>query len=649
MNPDFARLYETELRFLKAEAAEFARREWKIAARLGLSQKPEEEVRDPFVERLLEGSAYLAARVTHKLEAEFPQLIEGILGTVFPQFLNPVPSTGIVAFEPDADTPPAGHVIGRETRLRSHAAASVAGKGRDTVCTFTTAHPVRLLPLRVTHLEYNTRSVESLGLPPEWSRARSCLRIVLCPTGRAKLSDVAYDELDFFLSPSCPERGRLYEMLLGRVIGVQARVGEVIRRLPGQAVSPVGFDSDVSLLPRVANRFEGYRLLREYFAIPDRFLFVRLAGLKAPVVPASAKELEILIPFDRDIPRLQALKPGRVRKVGEAWEPGDLQLFCTPVINLFSKSDLPSVVLEDRFSEYGVRADEDRDDDFELFDLTEVVAKDGDLQDVGLVSPLFGVGLGASNGQGPFYSLHRVAQRAGKSGAIAPDYAGSRVYLRLLDGHCKPFNPRDGSLRMLLLEGRCTNRDLPLSLALGVRESDFESPGAFVEATRFVVAPKPPVEALTSGPLVWRLISHLSLNYFSLVGDGEADGDPRALRELLRLYFPSSGEEGDGNVDPRLSAILNGLRKVRHEPTTRLLPAETFGQEMPMMVRGLEITLTVEESAFVGTGAFLFGALLDHFFQGYVALNSFVETVLCSTTGQEIHRWRPRIGTKPRL
>src|SRR5437667_3613689 len=172
-------LYNTELRHLREMAGEFAREYPKIAGRLALDRDAKEVCPDPYVERLLEGFAWLAARVHLKLDAEFPRFTQSLLETVYPHYLSPVPSMAVVRFEIDPVQPAllAGVPVPRGTALKSN-----LGKGERTPCVFQTAHDVQLLPLRVLEARYFTRDVQELHLPPEFA-THAALRIRLHPPG----------------------------------------------------------------------------------------------------------------------------------------------------------------------------------------------------------------------------------------------------------------------------------------------------------------------------------------------------------------------------------------------------------------------------------------------------------------------------------
>jgi type VI secretion system protein ImpG len=148
---------------------------------------------------------------------------------------------------------------------------------------------------------------------------------------------------------------------------------------------------------------------------------------------------------------------------------------------------------------------------------------------------------------------------------------------------------------------------------------------------RCVAGPTAPQPSFAQGETAWRLVSHLSLNYLSLL-DQDAEQGAAALRDLLRLYC--------GTEDSPAHRQIEGLRSVSAQPIVRRLPLPgpiTYA-------RGLQVTVTLDESAFEGGSVFVFGAVLEQFFAKYVALNSFTETHITSTARGLIMQWPARIG-----
>jgi type VI secretion system protein ImpG len=627
VNPRLLELYNQELGHVREMGAEFARQFPKIAGRLSLDDV---EVADPYVERLLEGFAFLAARVQLKIEAEFPRFVQHLMEVTYPALLAPVPALGIARLDPDPAEPKLaqGVRVPRASMLRS-----VHARGADTRCQFRTAHEVTLWPLQIASVQYFSFAPDlPLARIADAARARGGLRIRLCAFDGIELDDIALDRLAFYIAAADDPAFRLYELIFGHLLGVLAVPGE--RPAPWsewwgpQAVRAVGFDEDEALLPPARAGFRGYRLLQEYAALPQRFLFFEVQDL-ARAVRRGGTEFELVLLFDRGDAALESLI-----------DAASLALHCTPIVNLFPKR-LDRVQVGAGQWEFHVVADRTRPLDYEIYRLEQVTGYGG-------------AGFGELRFQ-PLYTSHhleapetrayftvrrepRLIAPAARNEGPRSSYRGSEVFVALVDPHEAPF--RD-DLRQLAIEALVTNRDLPLLLPAGGLEpadrNDFlletSAPVARVSNLRGLTRPR---AASESGAVAWDLVSQLSLNYLSLVDANEREG-AALLRSMLLLYAPED--------DAALRRQIEGVSTVAARQVVRRLPFSgplTFGT-------GVEITVTCDELAFQGGSAFLLGAVLDRFFARYAAVNTFTEAVLRSTTRGEIKRWAPRAGTRPLL
>jgi type VI secretion system protein ImpG len=653
MNRAMLSKYEQELEHLRSAAGEFARQNPKIASRLALDER---ECRDPYVERLLEGFAYLAARVQLKLEAEFPRFTETLLNIIYPQYLAPVPAMAMVQFVPELTEAglAQGFSIARGTALRSQ-----RGAGEATSCEFRTAHEVRLLPLRVSGASYHTRDTGVLDLPGQLGEpVRAAVRIELEATAGLTLDKISVGDLPLFISAGDAARMRLYEQLLSDAVCVLVREAKPAdplatrapaQRLSADSVQRVGYDEREGLLPADGRTFHGYRLLAEYFAFPQRFMSVSVAGLEGALRRVKGARAEIIIPLRREEPTLE-----------RAVEAETFVPFCTPAINLFTKR-ADRIFVTDQRPEHHVVVDRTRPIDFEVHSVTKVVGYGvGGVEGVGPggvereFRPFYAAtdwddagmptagGSGGGGAGGAYYTLHRTArmltQREQQQGTRSLRYLGSDVYLSLVDGHALPY-PDD--LRQLSVEVLCTNRDLPIQMPVGRGARDFDiDTAAPLRTIRCIVSPSMPRPAPTEGQVAWRAIGHLAQNYLSLA-NASGGSSPAAIRDLLRLYADES--------DPQRRAVdaqqVEGVLSVTSRPITRRVPAPgpvTF-------VRGIEVAVELDESRFEGSGVFLLGSVLERFFSRYVSSNSLSETVLRSPQRGEIKRWPAIVGRRPML
>ena len=626
MDPRLLRLYENELAFVKDMGAEFAAEHPKVAARLDLGST---EVADPYVERLLEGFAFLTARIQLKMEAEFPTFTQSLLQMVYPHYLAPTPSMAVVRFRADPAAirgMPEGVVLPAGSALRS-----LLGTEDQTNCEFRTGHAVHLLPIDITEAEYisSAAAVAALGLP-EQRGVKAALRLRLKTSGDLPFNKIGLERLSLFLGGPEGSRARLYEQLVANVASIFVRPTTRplpwMDKLPPSAIRARGFDEDDALLPRAPESFDGYRLLQEHYAMPERFLFVDIEGMDRSVIRCAGGELDIVLLLNRSEPVLAT-----------SFGLDHIKLFCTPAINLFPRRS-DRVNLSEREVEHQIVPDRMRPLDFEVFSVESVEGYAADGSEAQRFMPFYAANdLSQNAGLRSYYLLRRqprqLSSRARQRGPRS-SYLGHEVLISLVDPEAAPFSH---SLRQLGLDLLCTNRDLPLSMPVGKQNTDFTiTVSAPVQSVRCEVGPTAPRPCRADGDYAWRFISHLGLNYLSLTDTDTAQG-AAALRELLRLYVPSATSPA--------ARQLESLLSVASHPVVRRIP----GGGPVAVGRGLEVTLLMEEAAFGGNTGILLAAVLDRFFAKYVSINGFTETVLRSPERGEVMRWPMQIGRRPTL
>ncbi len=599
--------YNRELAALRRLAGEFAADHPKIAGRLRLSA---EAVDDPHVERLLEGVAFLAARVHHRLDDEFPELTDALLGVLYPHYLAPTPSCTIAQFtaQPDLLVPthlPRGLAIDTEP---------VRGES----CRFRTAAPLTLWPVEI-------ESVRLSGLPlaapanPRAPGAVAVLRIALrCTNPQTSLAQLGIDRLRFYLRGPAQSALELYALLAAHTISIACADGPqdtlpVI--LPREAIAPAGFAPEEALLPWPRRSFAGFRLLAEYFAFPEKFRFLDITGLDAKTLLASGNRMEIFVYLNRALPELERVVDGEALALG-----------CVPAINLFSQRCEP-VALSHRETEYRVVPDARRPRAMEVWGIERVRESRPD---------------GSSRPWRPFYRLtHGDADGAAPGGyfqtiprvAAAP-LRGSETFIAPYDPAFDPAQPADG---VLSIDALCLNRDLPADLPFGGGHPRL----ALVEASAAVLRcscltpPTPTLRPVLRERGFWRLISHLSLGHLSLVG-GEAGAE--ALKEVLRLYdLRGSAETQDA---------IAGLLAVSATPGTARVPGGRAGG----FCRGLDVTLEFDPRAWQSSGLYLLASVLERFLALHASVNAFVRTraTLRGRPG-DAGRWPARAGSQTLL
>jgi type VI secretion system protein ImpG len=620
MNPRFLRYYNQELQHLREVGGEFAREYPKIAGRIGLEGF---DCADPYVERLLEGFSFLAARIQMKIESEYPRFTQHLSELIYPHFLAPTPSMMVVHMRPDLTNPAlnSGFLVPRGSALHS-----IVPDQDTTACQYRTGHDLTLWPLSLSEAKFFTHSGAQAGLdvtfPPS---IKAGLRLRIKVDGTRTFAGMPLDKLCVYIRGSDDMPMRIYEKIFANIESVLVvppeRPAKWHHFLPKTSVTRVGFEEDQALLPSSRRTFQGYRLLQEYFAFPQRFMFFEINGLRAALQQAEGKEVDILILLNRADTQLE-----------QVVDASNFALNCTPAINLFPR---PS----DRFDvdegtiEYHVIPNRKHPLDYEVFQVLGVAGYGVGPEALQEYDSFYNAkDIGTLHQSKAFYHIRREKRKTSekqKRQGTRTSYIGTEVFVSIVDGNNTPY---PFELKSVALSLMCTNRDLPLTMTLGVGTTDFllmmESP---VAETRALVGPSEPRASFAEGKVAWRLINHLSLNYLSLVDTDPTQGAV-ALREMLMLYCHETDINSQRQVE--------GVRSIKAERVTRRLPTQgpiTFG-------RGLQLTILLDDAMFEGTGAFLMGALLEHFFSQYVSINTFTETIVKTIARGEIMRWPAKSG-----
>jgi type VI secretion system protein ImpG len=599
--------YEQELTYLRSMGADFAQRFPGAAARLKLDA---DRCDDPHVERLLEGFAFLAARVHLRLDDDASEIAEALLEATYPQYVRPIPSMALVQLHPDPDRAmPGGHAVPRGSLL-------YARDANGEQCRFRTCFDTMLWPVEVAAAQWMTPY--ELRPPLSGGGEAAALRVELRCRGDATFASLAAESVRFHLAAEPGVAGTLYELLCSRCTRVVVRDLDPASRaevtLPGSAVEPAGFGEDEAMLPLPRRAFHGYRLLQEYFAFPQKFSFVELRGLervRAAGMGAAVEVIFLVAPFERE-ERRHLLEAG----VG----PGTLRLGCTPVVNLFPRNS-EGIRITQRVSEYRVPVDRPGTGIYSVEDVVSV--SPGERRPL-CIAPLHALHARAGT-DAP--GVYWYARRRPSSRSADP----AEVWLHFVDGQARLAHPDVNTATARLL---CHDGDAPARMDIDGSGGELSlSGGAPVSRISLLARPTPLVHPPAGGARLWALVSQLTLNYASLA-DGEAEG----LRALLRLHNLGGSPAGAKQVD--------GIHEVRGTP----VHARIGGEGGVAFARGHRVEVVFDEEQFAGGSAYLLAGVLDRFLGMYVSINSF--SVLAARTRQRrepLREWPPRAGWKPLL
>ena len=589
--------FNEELDALRTLGTRFAERHPKIAGRLRLSR---DSVDDPHVARLIESFAFIAARLRLKLDDDFPELTETLLEFLYPHYLAPIPSLCIASAVPNVD------LTGLMTLDRGTIVESEPIEG--DACRFRTTQAIDMWPVQVVQAALSGQPLTAPAAPH--LEALSSLRLVLeCTDPKVSFTDLGIDRLGFYLRAPWRHAVALYELLINDCIGIafadhpedQAAVF-----VGPEALRPIGLDDSEAALPRAPRGHPAFRLLTEFFAYPQKFLFIELSRLGAKSLRKAGNRLEIFFYFRRTAPDLERAINAEV-----------FALNCAPIVNLFEQRAEP-IMLSRALAEYAIVPDARRHATREVYSVDHVTV--ADRSGAGRVAtPLFGQPIGQEDGLALHWQLRRRR--------LVDGDLGTDARIALVDATTGADSPTDS---VLTVEATCLNRDLVTRLPYGGGQPVLKTPRSSGDAARFLaMTPFTRTLRLTSDEgLFWRLLSHLKLGHLSLV-DGK--GGPDAFREMMRLY--------DYRDAPETRSLIDAIVGVTSQRST----ARVAGG----LARGLDVEIEMDTRSLEPGVAFLFGEVLDRFLGLYVNMNSFTRlTLRLRGVSRPVKTWAPRSGEK---
>ena len=649
MDREFLDHYNRELQLLKEQAREFAEEYPGIAERLGglLADRM-----DPMISGLLEGAAFLAARVQLKLKHEFPEFCNNLLEQLAPHYLSPTPSVMLAAV-----TPPYGDPALRDgLKFPRFSLLDATYRERDRLvsCRFRLTSDIVAWPFEISAAQYfeTPAALQALGLAVG-ANVHAGLRLTLLHRAAARREDEKFDlptnsdpsiwfsgcktdELVIHLVGPEADAVGLYEQIHARRASVMLRYLDrfgdpVVIPAPLDCISQIGFAEDERLFPIDHRLFAGFELLREYFVFPRKFLGFRITGLRRLFAGVKARSLDIVIAFDEVNARLAA-----------AAEPRMFALYAAPAINLFEKS-LDRIPVRRNQHEYHVVVDRSHHLDYEPHRILDLTAHFAGGRERAPVLPLYSATRDGLAEPDFCYTVRRLPRRRSEEErrfGLPTSYIGTEMFISLVE----PAGLDDKrAIVELSVRALCSNRHLtehmPVGPGLEIRLLDATEVG--VQAVAGPTAPRGPVvapvrgrhENLSRGAVAWRLINMLSLNHLGLVERG-AGANALALRETLAMFADTT--------DSAIERRIRGLLAVDSRPVVRRMRS---GAGVGA-ARGVEITVAFDEKAFEGTGIFLLGAILERFFGEYVSVNHFTQTVIRSVERGEVVRWPVRVGSR---
>ena len=601
--------FEREYNFLQMSGEEFAEKHPTLGSRLHLSER---ERKDPFVERLYEGFAFLAGRIHERLDDSFPEIAGGILEILFPNMLKPFPSCSILQakHKPGAITKPTlinkGSEIQTQTgkykvKYKVHPGPSEKEEPAEFI--FRTTQNLLVRPIKLEEV-----------IVEDSPQGNSSLILRIQPDRNVDYNSLDMSSIQIYLQGSASIKYNLHLFLTNYVTSIS--IGEISDvktehqqienfsiGIPELSLNIESPGDDHSILPYSKQTFSGFRLLQEYFAFPEKFFFVEIKGLESFNGSGDANAFEIKIDFDR--------------KLAKEKQPSlkNLLLHCTPIVNLFSRST-EEVIVDRRLPEYYVVPDLDRRKSREIYSVDTVSGISETKLEQYKYIPITSHDILETNN--PEYNFKRFFSVFRRSQTTDM----TEVYIRLFG---KSIDQDDFSTETLSLEATLSNGFLPSAyLEVGSIKEPLDFP-AGIEASNISV-PSEVLEGPERENYLWSLIAHLSTSYTSLA-------NVETIKSILKLYNWAKAHN-----HPNKKRI-EGIKTV-HRPK---IISKIINQSL---IRGIEFHIEVDPKDFEQADGDinLLGMVLNKFLSQYVTINSYILLKITEIgTGKE-YKWEPILG-----
>lgn len=593
--------YDEEQRYLDDAGREFARAFPGRARFLNIGQRDD---RDPYVERLFEGFAFLTGRIRQKLDDELPELTQSLLGLLWPHFLRPIPSLSVLEFRSASGRFQEPQIIEQGTEVASQPIR------RRLVCRFKTCYDVHLRPIALTEAILESPSIIKFTFRPDKDANISELFSIEGGNDyqrqrRGSLRLLIHDV-------DQPTTSALYMYLTqyAQKVTIQAVPGDAGITVDGKTgVQAAGFAPEEGLIPYEAQSFTGYRLLQEYFTYPKKFSFFDLCGFDRLRSNQGADSIEVRVFLERPFP------------LDMRFGADNFRLHCTPIVNLSQMQGQPQVINHEA-TEYMVKAP----DGCEVYSVDSVVGIAGSSMKRRNYVPFYSFkhNLAGDSAEQPDRYYHTNTRLTTYRNDDGQPETRQDMYLSIVGPEAEMDSLSDETLSLQIT---CTNGRRSRELKEGdicnrISSSKIPEFAQFRNLTQPSLMLYPPLQ---SG-LEWQFISHLALNYLSL-------SDAEAMRGILELY--------DWNTD-RSARDANRLR-ITGINSVSVLPQDIVYRGA--VVRGSDVRFEVITDNFADEGdIYLFGLVLREFLEMYSSVNSFTQlTLIAHDSSEELFKWIPEV------
>jgi len=492
--------FESEMRLLQDAAQEFAEAYPEQAAMLNLKAVKD---RDPYVERLLEGMAFLTAQVRERIDDGVPELSENLLDQLNPALCRPFPSYTLVRLDPEQQ-------ISETVPLRKGTSVKALNVGPDNVtCEYTTTAALSVQPIQIDDVSV----VERIG-------GGTQIKLHIRKRSSFDWPDLDFTELPIHLHCDRALAYALYEA----ATHPQARLNMTLdnQPVPGQvSLEPAMLEPEECFLPTGGRGHVAFSLLHDYFNAREKYLFLKVRGFNSQQWAGDGRLLTLTLETPVTMP------------AGHHVRRETFQLNTVPAINLF-KTQTEPVRLTGKVPDYPLKVDYSYVDCANVYSVLEVNGRNPETGESRQFRPLHE--LSYRRDDDPTYATHTRKSGSGRR----------RTFISVSD-----VNPKVGEV--LSVDVLASNESYPRQfLELGGIDQVQSEMSKDVSVTN-IARPSKMVYPPSIQDFQWQLISLMSLQLSSL-------SDVDHFRTLLSLFDWSDQVENEN----RINAIESIHADVKH-------------------------------------------------------------------------------------
>ncbi|MCV2503769.1 MAG: type VI secretion system baseplate subunit TssF, partial [Neisseriaceae bacterium] len=561
-NNEFLDFYNEELYYLREIGKEFAKENPQVAQYLGIYS---DEIKDPFVERLLEGTAFLSARVQQKLSNEQPEIAVQMLSRLAPLWYTPTPSMSMIAIEPDLTYPQWNEDVslkrGSKVIMKD---SSLSGKP----VTFVTSRDVTLQPLVIEDAFYSIAPESYLpeSVANYFKDSLSHISIKCGTRYCLPLSELKLDPFTINFSGDIVKANQIFHSIFSDSIRVvlwsKSQTKVYSKVLDVSSIQLFGILNEDSCLPEAIGGLPGSRILKEYLNFPSKFLSLKLDGVQEFLGSIKdSYEFEIIF-----------ILKNRSLSLVDNISSSNFKLFATPIVNLYKKRCDPVLINNLKF-EHPIVVDKNDPTLYKIHHIDEVVGILPDGQDV-VFSPLHMDAKYDQNDARCAYSIRRRESKIETKYYKNNDLSVDDVFITLSSGNTTVDLDKISHLSVVVyVSDRNFNPKLLQSPSLSLEKS------LPILGVELLNSPSRPVD-LPDMNLAWNALQVLSESPFNHTKD-RAGNCARFIKNWL--YFFANDKEPS-----QISRIESVAEMVFEHCYTRY-----YGKGPITWARGVEATLNI--------------------------------------------------------